>query len=432
MFNRSMTAAVQNANTGRRTIRRPVHNFNLRTKPYVLQPAAILPVLPGETMRNSLLRSRVVSDPIANPLIGWWKQYGWFYVKLSDLPDAEFTEMHIDPSTVVPTDDYMSPGYYYNLGGADPETSSVAVDWARRCLAKIVEDHFRNEGEGVYDHMIDGLPIASVRRESWWNSAMLSDAYDRPDMPVDADEDGTIMASEVDQVMRQYQLLVQHNLVDMSYEDYLATFGVRVPKAELKQSEILRYVEQWTYPTNTVNPSNGVPSSAVVWSVDERADKDRFFREPGFIVLVTCTRPKVYFRNQYQPGVAMMTDGMSWLPAVASGDNLASLRYFNNYSLNDSLDQEGPLRTEGAGYWVDLKDLLIYGDQFVNYDPSAVSDANFVDLPASDLQRYYVDADDITALFSGGGSYIREDGVLTTMIAGRQVDTTPRTPVLPT
>lgn len=169
----------------------------------------------------------------------------------------------------------------------------------------------------------------------------------------------------------------------------------------------------------------------MVWSVDERADKDWFFREPGFIVFVTCTRPKVYFRNQYQPGVVMMTDGMSWLLAVASGDNLALLWYFNNYSLNDSFDQEGSLRTEGVGYWVDLKDLLIYGDQFVNYDLSVVSDVNFVDLLVFDLQCYYVDADDITALFSGGGNYIREDGVLTIMIAGRQVDITPRTSVLP-
>jgi hypothetical protein len=60
----------------------------------------IAPVLPGETMKNLLLQARVVSDPIKNPLIGWWCEFYFFYVKHRDLDDRDvFTEMMVNPAT---------------------------------------------------------------------------------------------------------------------------------------------------------------------------------------------------------------------------------------------------------------------------------------------------------------------------------------------
>ena len=63
-----------------RSGRRPQHTFQLRHKPWVVQPFMIAPVLPGDTMKNLLLQARAVSSPVKNPLIGWWLEYYFFYV----------------------------------------------------------------------------------------------------------------------------------------------------------------------------------------------------------------------------------------------------------------------------------------------------------------------------------------------------------------
>ena len=60
-----------NQPTVRRKLRSPKHPFSVRAKPFEICPFLIAPVLPGETMTNALLQSRVVSDPIAHPLIGF-------------------------------------------------------------------------------------------------------------------------------------------------------------------------------------------------------------------------------------------------------------------------------------------------------------------------------------------------------------------------
>ena len=80
-----------------------------------------------------------------------------------------------------------------------------------------------------------------------------------------------------------------------TFEDYLKTFGVKAPPAIREEKhipELIRYVREWNYPANTVG-SDGSMNSQVVWSIAERADKDRFFAEPGFVFGVTTTRAKV-------------------------------------------------------------------------------------------------------------------------------------------
>ena len=81
--------------------RRPVHTFQVRHRPWQIQPMVIAPVLPGETLENALVQARVVTDPIANPLIGWWIEYYFFYVKHRDLDarDTLTSMMLTDAST---------------------------------------------------------------------------------------------------------------------------------------------------------------------------------------------------------------------------------------------------------------------------------------------------------------------------------------------
>ena len=66
-------AVVVNTSAARRTgrvTRSPRHTFQLRHKPFLLQPFMLAPVLPGDTVKNMLLQARAVTSPIANPLVG--------------------------------------------------------------------------------------------------------------------------------------------------------------------------------------------------------------------------------------------------------------------------------------------------------------------------------------------------------------------------
>ena len=94
----------------RRVMRNPAHPFKLRTKPYQIQPCMISPVLPGETMKNLVHMSRVVTKPIKDPLVGWWYENYVFYVRLRDiefhLKDTKgewLNEMVTSPGTFDPT-----------------------------------------------------------------------------------------------------------------------------------------------------------------------------------------------------------------------------------------------------------------------------------------------------------------------------------------
>jgi len=122
--------------------RRPSHPFYLKYKPYELQPFCIAPVLPGETMKNALIQARCVSDPVKNPLIGWWNEYYLFYVKLTDLVEQfpELSNMLLKNEAPDLGAPYVMPQHY--LSGQDEELNFVAM-----CIRAIAHHYFRDEEE---------------------------------------------------------------------------------------------------------------------------------------------------------------------------------------------------------------------------------------------------------------------------------------------
>lgn len=400
------------ASAAGRVNRYPRHTFQISQRPWQIQPMMIAPVLPGESMKNLLLQARVVSDPIKHPLIGWWQEYFFFYVKHRDLDIRDkLTEMMLDPDANTSEYNAAANPLTYHAGGT--------IDWAKHCLDCITHHYFRNENEDVLAGNIDGLPTASIDVQNWLDSAINDAEYSIFDgEDVDEDADGTITAGEIDRAMRMWQFQIAHKLTDMTYEDFLRTYGVRTARIETHKPELVRFIRDWTYPSNTVEPTTGVPSSALSWSIAERGDKDRFFSEPGFLFGVTVCRPKVYLDNVDGAGVAMMTDAMTWLPALMRDDPNTSLRRFEAGT--------GPLRSNTDAYWVDIADLLLYGDQFVNYELGDAHSA--VALPTPSLQKRYAAAADADALFAGTAKRIRSDGVVSLTIAGAIRDNFKGTP----
>lgn len=411
-----MQLSVSEAPKMGRTMRRPEHIFQLRVRPYHIQPMMLAPVIPGETLKNLLLQARVVSDPVKNPLIGWWAEYYFFYVKHRDLDDRDtFLDMFVDPTKDMSAMNSAAETVTYH--------SASSINYAQKCLRRVTDCYFRNEGETYATATDSNLPLAAVTRTSALDSAILDSAYYRPDVNVDLNANATITASEVDAALQTWNWLRSNGLTDQSYEDFLGTYGVRTPRAlreEKNWPELVRYVREWTYPANTVNPSTGVPSSALSWSITERADKDRFFNEPGFLFGCQVIRPKVYFSKQNSSVADWMNDVYSWLPAVMRDDPTTSMKKFAGGA--------GPFANVATAYWVDLRDLFLYGDQFVNFALTE-TDAGMVALPTTTMGKRYVSSADMDALFSAASpaNKIRSDGVVRLSIASSTVDRTATT-----
>lgn len=87
--------------------------------------------------------------------------------------------------------------------------------------------------------------------------------------------------------------------------------------------------------------------------------------------------------------------------------------------------------TDDEGYWLDLRDLFLWGDQFVNFDVDADDTGSSVALPTAGGRRRYASAADALNLFvdqSTSKWLIRTDAVTRLIIAGTQQDTTGLTP----
>jgi len=228
---------------------------------------------------------------------------------------------------------------------------------------------FRDEGElpATFVGATNGLPLSKLGVQDWTDSIVSGSKVSAPtgDFAVDLDASGVIKASEIERSMEMWEWLKANNWTDMVYEDFLATYGVRQAKAREHFPELLRSYRSWTYPTNTVTQGTGAVSSACVWSPEFSANKARFFSEPGFLLLVGITKPKVYRRRQPGAAVNMLDTAYVWLPAVLRNDPDTSL--IEQSSISGAI----PTTTINGGIVsVDMRDLFLYGDQFLAATPS--------------------------------------------------------------
>lgn len=420
---------VKDAPQSKRVSRRPSHPFYLKTRPFQIQPFFIAPVLPHETLQSLVFQSRCVTDPIKNSYMGWHNEYYFFYVKFSDLHERDLlVDMCLDPDADMSSLDGATNAQLYHHNG-----TQTSINWVEMCLQRVVETYFRNEGEAWDDFVIDGLPTAQHNYNSYIDSlAKASDVVTGVDYDLASTTagqgDGTaaVKTSEIVKYMELYEFNRNAGLIDMTYEDFLRTYGVELPKTEEHHTpELIRYVRDWTYPTNTVDPSNGVPSAACSWSIAERADKKRYFKEPGFLFGVNVIRPKCYHHKMDGSLTAFMNDAKSWLPAVMANDPWTSIKQF--------VSGDGPLPILDHDYVIDIKDLFLYGEQFVNFafDNTSSDLINFVHLPytngsnprtpanETDVEQFFVDD-------AGTKTFIYQDGVVNLNIKGMQQDTSPR------
>lgn len=383
--------------SGRYT-RKPKHWFNLSVRPFQIQPCVIAPVLPGETMDSCWMEARVITDPLLSPIIGWRTQYHAFYVKIRDLNERDsLDDLFTNPSASVSALNSAADVPTYHKGGSP--------NFTKMCLQRVVETFYRDEGEVWNADVIDTLPVAQIQTQMWMDS--LTDTTVIPDGGA-LGVSGTTTGEQLDKLMDAYELLRAAGYTTLNFNDYLQTAGVKLSRGFDHVPELLYSWSEFTYPSNTVNPADGSPTSAASW-VFKKSERDRkAFKEPGFVFVTQVIRPKVYFAQQYGSMSHYLDQGLSWLLPLMHDNPESSLREFTGAAAGN-----GPLSngTRGPtnGYWVDMRDLFNYGDQFSNQALAAA--ANAIALPDNALKRKYATATMVDTLFkSGAANKIRTDG----------------------
>lgn len=395
------------APTGERGVRRPVHNFNTAQHFWELQPCLIAPVLPGETLDKLSLQSRVVTSPVKSRLVGFWLEYFFFYVPFRQMPDAaNLVAMFINPSNTLSATGAASYRYYDGRG----------YDWVSQCLQVCTQEWFRREGESWSGFTIRGnRPAASLGMDNFSDSLIDSTVL----------FDGGATSGNYDdqdraRLMMEYRRSLQIMGADggtVDYEELLSSYGAYVKRAkERDRPELLRYIREWTYPTNTVEPTTGVPSTAASWSIVDSADKARAFTEPGFIFGVSVVRPKVYMSNQTGAASTMLDRAQRWLPPMmADAGEEKGLAEFTN--------AQGPFGKSAAGftngYWLDVRDLFNYGDQYID---SAMTDLTGIALPTTGQNSRYASLAMANSLLVTADTYTASDGVVNLAIKTRVVE----------
>lgn len=427
----------------KRTLRKPQHPFNIHSRPFEITPFLIAPTLPGDTLTNWLMQSRVVTDPILNPLIGWWKEYYFFHVPITAL-DANFTTsgngfataniegMFIDPTVDLRVDEggagAVSAPYY---------TFKDGMNYVQYAVEVITQWFFRDEDD-VATTLLDNYPGAYIDRRNGFQSLLANDATgDDPELPgvddIEEQEKLSAYSTEYD----KWEILRDSALTDLTYEDYLRAQGVGVPAGQetdpdtgkvISKPELLRYVRKWQYPVNHIDPTTGTPTSAVSWSIVERGDAKYLFKQPGFVVGVTVTRPKMYLGSQKGSLTGLMSTWKHW-PSVVMKDHPYTKLIKVTHSATD-----GPLINQATqDYWLDIGDLFEYGEQFVNF-AQTVADNHALTFPGdvaggatladrvptlAQSKSFFVDA-------AGTKNLVREDGVCHLTFKSRLgKDTTP-------
>ena len=158
----------------------------------------------------------------------------------------------------------------------------------------------------------------------------------------------------------------------------------------------------------------------------ETADEGEFFQEPGFLVAFSVTSPKVYFGGLAGFNAGFAKRAWDWMPSYVMDMPETSLKYFSQ--------DTGPLGNQNATsdrYYIDMRDELLFGDQFQNVAPFGVgptsSYANHIlPLPAGAVigWKYPTEAMAKAFFVDTSTAAINQDGYFSFSIKGKQVNYT--------
>lgn len=398
--------------------RYPKHTFRANSIPFTLQPFMIARVLPSETLNNLHFESRVVSTSISNPIIGWKKEYFFFYVRITDLMNDNIKNMFIDPTNAPYTTGALAANSqtWYAAKGS--------INWLKLATDRVAETYFRDAGETVAQYSTAaGLPIVQIRENTFMESLT-----DEDNMPAGADISDATTMGDLERLMDAFEQLRAMGMASMTYEDWLRTNGISIPNKDENKPELIARFSEFQYPTNHISTdaaTAGAATSAVSWVFRNSNRDPKFFKEPGFIVGYSIARPKIYFGGLAGSASGFANRAWDWMPNYLRGSPETQLKHF-------ALDG-GPLgerTTDADGYWLDMRDELLYGDQWQNVaafnNAAATVAEHLVPLPiGTDIKFKYPTEATCRSFFTDNvNGHLRQDGYCSLSVKGYEVDFT--------
>lgn len=395
---------LHNSATMARKLRNPSHDFIAKNSPYSIRPFFLAPVLAGETLKSAQLQMNIQSANLASHLTGWWAEVYFFYVKHRDLEDRDILDqMHVAHADTSSIHSPAHPEFYHQTG----------IPWARLCTQTVVKHYFRNEDEAD-DHYDDqGFQLAVVGKNNWLDSAQRDNLLPQEEQDHLIGDQHALSIYEANSVPAGYeshfdawQNMTRAKLIAVNFDDYLKAHGIRVPKEVEKphRPELLRYLQDWQIPRQApyINDPS-ISCGRVNWKIAERLDKDRFFKEPGFIIGLWVMRPKIYI-SQAGSATGLLDHGMRWLPAQLQANPETSLHLINEQQAGELFPNYPPddPELEQHGVWFDVRDLLVYGEQhFSGFGDmaDALKLTNSIAGPDVDFMRRYASLADIDKMW---------------------------------
>lgn len=418
----SLYGAIQEANAVSRKGRYPVHNHLVQFRPWQIKPFLIAPVFPGDTLKRMSHTSRTITDPLKvgpGNILPWWVEHYYFYVKVRQCGEDVFDayKAMVLQGTPIGINDPVNLATNHNGRG---------IDWAQRALTFVVEEGgFRNAGEAV-GTKVDGLPLAAAmpHKRGWHDSLMPATTVD-PAADIAEPENNLENPHQyvMPELLEQYERMRSMRFIEMTFEDWLTMHGVNIPTEDaLDKPELIRLSNSWSYPSNTIDPTTGKPTGVAMFNSTHTADKDRFFKEPGFIVGVTLVRPKIFLGNQNSVASnSTLNTAYAWSPRLLADQPHISIKGFKG----GAVTPEGPLQNQTNGYWMDVRDLFLHGDQFVD----AAAAAGYAPaLPNPAGEKRWATGAMMDALFEVAASNkVRQDGTTRFSILSHPSNATDRT-----
>lgn len=385
-----VTAAA--SKVGRRN-RNPRYNHITVNKPWEITPFFLAPVLAGETMASLLLQQTIALEGIKPTISGWWAETYFFYVKHRDLAERDaLTDMHVINTPI--SDDAANPTYFHAAGHS----------WMDKCLDRVVREYFRDENEEPNVAVgSTGLPLVKLDRDNWLDSARVDLASTDLELDLLPAESVEMSMYEAHQVPAGYEAhydtwlqMRRARFIEVDFEDYLKSHGIKVAadKVEPNRPELIRYIKDWQTPRSWSVPTTGEAAAQLRWTMSERADKDRFFTEPGFIIGLNVLRPKVLVGGIKGTALGLLRNAFTWLPAMLNDNPETSLVKIPNADAVALF----PAFTGTEDIWFDVKDLFLYGEDYQNFGTVPGNLVASTTAPFSDFSRRYAGTDDIAAL----------------------------------
>lgn len=405
---------TQPGETRRRTLRQP--NFPLAggIKPQGLYPMFFTPVLPGETLSQATYKATYVSSPVKSPLSGWWLETWLYYVRLTDI-DRQLGQMFIGQLT-------SNAGYTAPADRPRYFTKSGQIDWCYMATEVVHKHHFRDTGEARRD--IDGVPMIKRIANDWTESAI-------DESSIAGSEAALGNAEDVTPQLQAFLMMRQMGMSALSYEDYLKTYGVPSVKVEEGEPELLAYRRYWTLPSNVIDPATGLPTGSAYWRVDEKAEKPKVFKEPGFLIGFHAVRPKLFDGRQVWSRGASMWGFRDFIPSYTLTDPTAAIYNRDPFDMVE-FTGTGAVNDSKEIYF-DHRDLLSHGEQFINqasrlHVPKSTGRSFAPAAVAQDIRGQYATTSDVDGLFASATAtdrFVDYEGIYSTQIKGHVTDYTP-------